>query len=107
MNELVIRDLVSRLSWVCPKEEQYFDLLFNKNLKETWENIVLVIEKIGCPKNEFFKIAEISENEDPTYYNTISEFKFKRNWHSEHGCEDVIDFSRKMVEKYKIRGSAI
>lgn len=67
MNEIEIKDLVSKLSWECPKEEQskavdqlsvvdeqYFGLLFNKNLKETWENIVLVIEKIGVPKNEFF-----------------------------------------------------
>ena len=67
MNEIEIKDLVSKLSWEYPKEkqnkaidqlsvvdEQYFYLLFNKNLKETWENIVLVIEKIGFPKNEFF-----------------------------------------------------
>lgn len=58
-------------------------------------------------KKRICKIAEIPEHEDPTYYNTISDLKFKRYWHSEHGCEEVIDFSRKMVEKYKIRGSAI
>ena len=67
MVEIEIKDLVSKLSWEYPKEEQqkainqlsvvderYFGLLFNKNLKETWENVVVVIEKIGCPKNEFF-----------------------------------------------------
>lgn len=67
MNELLIKDLVSKLSWECPKEEQnkaivqlsvvdeqYFELLFDKNQKETWGNIVLVIERIGVPKNEFF-----------------------------------------------------
>ena len=67
MNEIEIKDLVSKLSWEYPKEEQnkaieqlsivdeqYFYLLFNKNLKETWENIVIVIEKIGFPKNEYF-----------------------------------------------------
>lgn len=67
MNESLIKDLVSKLSWEFPKEEQnkainqlsivdeqYFPLLFNKNLKATWENVVIVIEKIGIPKNEFF-----------------------------------------------------
>lgn len=67
MNELLIKDLVSKLSWEYPKEEQnkaidqlsvvdeqYFEQLFDKNKKETWENIVLVIDKIGVPKNEFF-----------------------------------------------------
>ena len=67
MNEIEIKDLVSKLSWKYPKEEQnkaidqlsvvdeqYFCLLFDKNLKETWENVVFVIEKIGFPKNEFF-----------------------------------------------------
>lgn len=67
MNELLIKDLVSKLSWEYPKEEQskaieqlsvvdeqYFDLLFNRKMKETWENVVCVIEKIGFPKNEFF-----------------------------------------------------
>ena len=67
MNEFLINELVSKLSWEYPKEEQqkainqlsvvdeqYFGLLFNKKLKETWENIVIVIEKIGCPKNKYF-----------------------------------------------------
>ncbi len=52
MNEIEVKDLVSKLSCEYPKEEQqkaiiqlsvvdeqYFGLLFNKNLKETWENM--------------------------------------------------------------------
>lgn len=67
MNELLIKELVSKLSWEYSQEEQnkavdelsdmeekYFALLFNRNMKETWENAVLVIDKIGVPKNEFF-----------------------------------------------------
>ena len=67
MNEQLIKDLVLKLSWKCSSddqykaiselsvmEEKYFCLLFNKNLKDTWGNAVLVIDKIGVPKNKFF-----------------------------------------------------
>lgn len=53
-------------------------------------------------KNRICEIAEIPEDEDPTYYNGISDFKFKRDCYSEHGCEEVIDFSKQMVDKYNI-----
>ncbi len=67
MNEIEIKDLVSKLSWEYSLEEQnkaidklsdieekYYELLFNRKMKETWENAVFVIDKIGVPKNEFF-----------------------------------------------------
>lgn len=61
MNEIEVKDLVSKLSCEYPKEEQqkainklsvvddqYFGLLFNKNLKETWENIVIIDTRFRC-----------------------------------------------------------
>ena len=59
-------------------------------------------EKDKDIENRICKIAEIPEDEDPSYYNGISDFKFKRHWYSEHGCEEVIDFSKQMAEKYNI-----
>ncbi len=47
-------------------------------------------------------ISEIPQDKDPTYYNSISELKFKNIKHSEHGCEEVIAFSKEMAEKYDL-----
>lgn len=67
MYEIEVKELVSKLSWEYSLEEQnkaidklsdieekYYELLFNRKMKETWENAVFVIDKIGVPKNEFF-----------------------------------------------------
>lgn len=67
MEEIEIMQLKQSLDWKHSKEEQdsainnlskvnekYFYLIFDKTLKETWENAVLVIDKIGMPQNEFF-----------------------------------------------------
>ena len=67
MDLMEIKELVYNLDWKNSKEEQeeaieklskiekkYFNLIFDKSLKATWENAVLVIDKIGTPKNEFF-----------------------------------------------------
>lgn len=65
--EKKIRELIRGLSWKEKKEKQehaikflsaidekYYDLIFDKAQKETWENAVIVIEKIGSPKNKKF-----------------------------------------------------
>lgn len=59
-------------------------------------------EKDKDVENRIYEIAEISEDEDPTRYNGISDFKFNRCRYSGHGCEEVIAFSKQMVEKYNI-----
>ena len=53
-------------------------------------------------KNRIRKIAEIPEEQDSTYYNGISELRFKRMRYSQHGCEEVIAFAKNMAEKYDL-----
>lgn len=65
MNSNDIIKHVHELDWNYPIEIQnnainvlskidveYIDLIFDKNLKSTWENAVKVIGQIGFPKNE-------------------------------------------------------
>ena len=67
MNERNIEQLVDDLDWNAPRQvqekaifllsqidEKYFRYIFHRTRKGTWENAMRVIDKIGCPRNEFF-----------------------------------------------------
>ena len=43
---------IKAINFLSEIEEEYIDLIFNKELKSTWENAVKVIGKIGFPKNK-------------------------------------------------------